>query len=123
MNAMIPVFPGPDNLPFTEQEIIDIVISIVPMSWRTTLARMNFEPFDANVLEVQTALEKIELLEKCESLSLEHKKRKTSGAPQPNWKEGKKPHQQEASLHHRQRSDPPRQPHPVWPDGEEKEEE
>ena len=41
------------------------------------MAKMNFEPYQASILDLQTTLEKVELIESCENVTLESRKRKT----------------------------------------------
>ena len=76
MNGMLKYFPSPDNTPFSEQEMIDIIISMVPGVWRTSMAKMNFEPFEHNIIDVQTTLEKLKMIEAYEALSVENNKKR-----------------------------------------------
>ena len=41
------------------------------------MAKMNFEPCGSNLLDLQTTLEKIELIEKCDNMHIDGKKRKS----------------------------------------------
>jgi hypothetical protein len=77
MNALLPMFPGPDNTMFSESDVIDIIMSMCPASWRTQMAKMNFEPCGSTLLELQTTLEKIELIEKCDNMHIDNKKMKS----------------------------------------------
>ena len=42
MNSLLLVFPGTDNTILSEPEVIDIIVSMFSMAWRTSMARMNF---------------------------------------------------------------------------------
>ena len=76
MNSMLPMFPGPDNEQFNENDLIDIILSMIPGQWRTQMVKMNFEPYESTMLDLQTTLEKIELIEKAEKLTISGKKHK-----------------------------------------------
>ena len=75
MNGYLPYFPDIYNSKFDEDELIENLITMCPQKWRTEMARMNFEPADHNFLQVQTTLEKIEMIEATEAMSLNRKKR------------------------------------------------
>ena len=97
MNSMLPMFPGPDNTRFSDQDVNDIIVSMIPGAWRTAMAKMDFEPYQASILDLQTTLEKVELIETCESMSLNNRKRKTDqidreGAISKSRFSGKKKH-------------------------------
>ena len=97
MNSMLPMFPGPDNTRFSDQDVNDIIVSMIPGAWRTAMAKMNFEPYQASILDLQTTLEKVELIESCENVTLESRKRKTDhidreGAIPKSRFSGKKKH-------------------------------
>ena len=68
MNALLPLFPDPDNHMFTDLELVDIIITMMPQQWQHQMAKsLNFEPTEATLPELQTALEKLELLDDVES--------------------------------------------------------
>ena len=79
MNALFPLFPGPENVMFLDSELVDVILGMIPAKWQTDLAKMNFEPSDSSLLEFQTVLEKIEMIEDVEGLSITKKKSQENG--------------------------------------------
>ena len=63
MNAMLPLFPGPENFKFSEGELVDLVCNMMPQKWLQNLVQMDVEPCECTLDQIQNALEKIELLE------------------------------------------------------------
>lgn len=76
MNSYLVLFPDqPHNTKLDEDELVEVMLSMSPMKWRTDMVRMNFEPAEVTFLQVQTCLEKIEMIEATEALSLNNKQK------------------------------------------------
>jgi len=61
MNATLPVFPGPENTMFSDQELINIVMFMIPQEWKDTLTKENFHIYGGSLHQVQNRLEMLEL--------------------------------------------------------------
>jgi len=63
----VATFPGPENVMFSDLELVDIIVTMMPQKWQHQMAKsLNFEPTEATLEELQTALEKLELLDDVE---------------------------------------------------------
>lgn len=74
LNSFLPYFPEPENVALDEGALIDIVLQMCTAKWRNNMLRVQFEPHDHTLDEVQTKLEISEVLEKVEQwhLGTEH---------------------------------------------------
>jgi len=98
MNALLPLFPEPDNHMFTDLELVDIIITMMPQQWQHQMAKsLNFEPTEATLPELQTALEKLELLDDVES-------KKDGGDSSKNKSSKDKSNKQKGQFKHEQKS-------------------
>lgn len=73
MNSLFPLFPEPDNNIMSEAELEEVIVSMCPNKWQIDMACMNFDPSEYSLRELQTVLEKLELIEDTESLQISKK--------------------------------------------------
>ena len=80
INRCLTLFPGPDNTELSEGTLVDILVQMCPRGWAIEMARNQFDPADHTLLEVQTELERSEIIEditdsKHKAYDKKHKKR------------------------------------------------
>ena len=64
MNNYLRLFPGPDsNVPLGEGDLIDILVRMLPTTWRESMMTANFEPMHHTLLEVVEYFEQLEVIE------------------------------------------------------------
>ena len=76
MNNLLPLFPSPGNTMFSDEDLVEIIISMCPNTWLMDMAKMDFEPSEVTMLQLQTTLERIELVKDTEKLKIKNEKLK-----------------------------------------------
>ena len=61
MNALLPLFPPPDNRAFTDNELVDIIVAMMPNKWHVKMNDLMFDPNECELMQLQTTLERVEL--------------------------------------------------------------
>ena len=71
---MLKHFPGPDNKPLSEGDLIEILVNMAPAQWRKSMVQINFEPMQKTLTEVVEYLERLEVLDATEKKKEPQKK-------------------------------------------------
>ena len=74
MNELFPLFPGPENVIFSETDLVDVILGMILIKGKMDLENMNFDPDDASLLDLHTVLENIGMIEESEKQEATMKK-------------------------------------------------
>ena len=74
INGMLKYFPGPENKPLSEGDLIEILVNMAPAQWRKSMVQINFEPMHKTLTEVVEYLERLEVLDATEKKKEPQKK-------------------------------------------------
>ena len=67
INNYLRHFPGPDlNAPLADEDLISILVAMVPSQWCRKMIIINFEPLNKTMVEVIECMEQLEVLESTE---------------------------------------------------------
>ena len=100
INGLLKHFPGPENKPLSEGDLIEILVNMAPAQWRKSMVQINFEPMQKTLTEVVEYLERLEVLDATEKKNDSQKKgndkseNKTKSKPKGHRtsRKGKKSH-------------------------------
>lgn len=70
LNRYLPFFPEPDNVELDEATLVEVVIGVIPLKWKTELVREKYDVGAKTLQEVETRLEMLEVSEALEKASL-----------------------------------------------------
>ena len=69
INRYLPDFPSPDNSSLDEDAMVDIIVQVIPMKWKTELVREQYDPGQHTIVELEGRLEMLEVGEDLEKAS------------------------------------------------------
>lgn len=70
INSYLVFFPEPDNRMLDEASVVEAICNLIPPKWHNDMAKVAFDPTDHSLEELQSTLERIEMIEAMEKLSI-----------------------------------------------------